>query len=69
MLHEFCPLDFPEFLISAEHGTGLEDLRNAIYEALDVVRVYTKLPTHKEPDYRSPLYGPARRNAAGRGRC
>lgn len=55
MLHEFCPLDLPEFPISAQHGTGLEDLRNAIYAALDVVRVYTKLPTHKEPDYSRPF--------------
>jgi ribosome-interacting GTPase 1 len=30
-------------------------LRNAIYGALDVVRVYTKLPTHKEPDYTRPF--------------
>jgi len=58
MLHEFCPLDLPEFQISALHGTGLEDLRNAIYEALDVVRVYTKLPTHKEPDYSRPFTVP-----------
>lgn len=55
ILHEFCPLDFPEYLISAEHGTGLEVLRGAIYQALDVVRVYTKLPTHKEPDYTKPF--------------
>jgi len=55
MLREFCPLDFPEFLISAQHGTGLEELRNAIYSALDVVRVYTKLPAHKEPDYDRPF--------------
>ncbi len=55
MLREFCPLDFPEFLISAQHGTGLEELRHAIYSALDVVRVYTKLPTHKEPDYNRPF--------------
>ncbi|MEX2025900.1 MAG: TGS domain-containing protein, partial [Pirellulaceae bacterium] len=43
-----------EFCISAAHGTGLEDLRNAMYEALDVVRVYTKSPTKKEPDYDKP---------------
>jgi ribosome-interacting GTPase 1 len=30
--------------VSAEHGTGLEDLRNALYQALDVIRVYTKKP-------------------------
>jgi ribosome-interacting GTPase 1 len=55
LLHEFCPLPFPEFVISAEHGTGLEELRNAIYVAMDVVRVYTKLPTKKEPDYERPF--------------
>ena len=46
---------FREFRISAEHGTGLEELRNAIYQSLDVVRVYTKLPTKKEADYDKPF--------------
>lgn len=55
LLKEFCSLDFRAFRISAEHGTGLEDLRNAIYESLDVVRVYTKLPTKKEADYDKPF--------------
>lgn len=55
LLHEFCPLDFPEYVISAEKGAGLEPLRDAIYRAMDVVRVYTKLPTHKEPDYSRPF--------------
>jgi ribosome-interacting GTPase 1 len=55
LLHEFCPLDLPEYRVSAEHGTGLEGLRDAIYEAMDVVRVYTKLPNHKEPDYDRPF--------------
>jgi uncharacterized protein len=55
LLHEFCPLPFPERVISAEHGTGLEELRGDIYAALDVVRVYTKLPTKKEPDYDKPF--------------
>jgi ribosome-interacting GTPase 1 len=55
LLREFCPVDFREFRISAEHGTGLEDLRNAVYQALDVVRVYTKLPTKKEADYDKPF--------------
>jgi len=55
MLKEFCPLDFREFRISAEHGTGLEELRDAIYKSLDVVRVYTKLPTKKEADYDKPF--------------
>jgi ribosome-interacting GTPase 1 len=55
LLHEFCSLDFPEFQVSAEHGAGLEPLKEAIYKALDVVRVYTKLPTKKEPDYDRPF--------------
>jgi len=55
LLKEFCPLDFRAVSISAEHGTGLEELRDAIYKALDVVRVYTKLPTKKEPDYDKPF--------------
>lgn len=55
LLQEFCPLDFPEIRISAEQGTGLEELRTAIYQALDVVRVYTKLPTKKEADYDKPF--------------
>lgn len=55
LLKEFCPLDFRELRISAEHGTGLEELRNAIYQSLDVVRVYTKLPTKKEADYDKPF--------------
>jgi ribosome-interacting GTPase 1 len=55
LLKEFCLLDFREFRISAEHGTGLEELRTAIYQSLDVVRVYTKLPTKKEADYDKPF--------------
>jgi hypothetical protein len=55
LLHEFCPLDFPEYTISAQHGTGLEALREAVYRALDVVRVYTKLPHKKEPDFERPF--------------
>lgn len=55
LLHEFCPLDFPEHVISAQENTGLEELRDAIYAPLDVVRVYTKLPNQKEPDYDRPF--------------
>jgi ribosome-interacting GTPase 1 len=54
LLHEFCPLNFAEYPISAEHGQNLEDLRNTIYQSLDVVRVYTKSPTKKDPDYDKP---------------
>jgi len=55
LLHELCPMDFPEYVISAQQGTGLEPLRQAIYGALDVIRVYTKLPTAKEPDMDRPF--------------
>jgi len=55
LLHELCPLDWPEYVISAAHGTGLEALRTAIYQSLDVVRVYSKLPTHKDPDFEKPF--------------
>ncbi len=55
LLREFCPLEFREFAISAQEGTGLDALRQAVFEALDVIRVYTKLPTAREPDYERPF--------------
>jgi len=55
LLHELCPLDFAEHVVSALHGTGLEALREAIYQSLDVVRVYTKLPTAKTADFEKPF--------------
>ena len=55
LLHELCPLDFPEYVISAQQGTNLETLRNDIYESLDVVRVYTKLPNQKQADFDRPF--------------
>ncbi|OHB79663.1 MAG: hypothetical protein A2W31_03315 [Planctomycetes bacterium RBG_16_64_10] len=54
MLPEFCPLDLPQYVVSAAQGTGLAELRDAIYTALDVVRVYSKLPTVKQPDFDRP---------------
>jgi len=55
LLHELCPLEFPEHVISAQEGTGLEPLREAIYRSMDVVRVYSKLPAAKEPDMERPF--------------
>lgn len=55
MLREFCPTDFVEYKISAETGLGCEELRTAIYQGLDVVRVYTKLPQKKEADFDKPF--------------
>jgi len=54
LLHELCPLDFPEYQISTTTGQGIEELRQIIYRALDVIRVYTKLPNKKEPDMDKP---------------
>lgn len=54
ILHEFFPWDFSEFEISAETGIGIDELKQAIYQALDVVRVYTREPGKKEPDYDRP---------------
>ena len=49
---------FPMHIIAAEHGTGPEELRTAIYRFLNVIRVYTKQPG-KPPDLESPFTGPA----------
>ena len=49
---------FPIHVMSAEHGTGLEDAREAIYRFLNVIRVYTKQPG-KPPDMTSPFTCPA----------
>ncbi len=54
-LHELCEADFPEYMISAEQGTGLEPLREAIYTSLDVIRIYTKLPSSKRADFDRPF--------------
>ena len=55
LFHELCPTDFEEFQISATEMTGMEELRDAIYHALGVLRVYTKSPTKKEPDMEKPF--------------
>lgn len=55
LLHDLCPLDFPEYVISAEKGTGLQELEAAIFKSLDVIRIYSKLPTAKEPDRDRPF--------------
>ncbi len=55
LFHELLPLEFAEYLVSASAGTGLEELRQAIFEAMDVIRIYTKAPKAKEPDYDKPF--------------
>jgi uncharacterized protein len=55
LMREFVSFDFPEYRISADRGDGLDDLKKAIFDALDVVRVYTKLPHKKEADFEKPF--------------
>ena len=57
IVREMYAPKFPIYVVSAEHGAGLEDLRNAIYEFLNVLRVYTKQPG-KPPDMHSPFTCP-----------
>jgi ribosome-interacting GTPase 1 len=45
---------FPLFPISAKEQMNLESVRREIYELLDILRVYTKIPG-KEPDLREPV--------------
>ncbi|MFT5524959.1 MAG: ribosome-interacting GTPase 1 [Pirellulaceae bacterium] len=55
LLHEYCEIEFDEFIVSAQQQVNLDSLRAAIFGGLDVVRVYTKLPNEKEPDYEKPF--------------
>src|SRR5262245_26540310 len=48
---------FPMITLDAESGAGLEELRNAIYQALHVIRVYSKRPG-KPADMESPFTCP-----------
>jgi ribosome-interacting GTPase 1 len=57
IVRELFAQRFPIEVISAEHGTGLEVLRTAIYRFLNVIRVYTKQPG-KPPDLTSPFTCP-----------
>jgi ribosome-interacting GTPase 1 len=57
ILREMFGPRFPIHAISAEHGTGLEELREAMYRFLNVIRVYTKQPG-KPPDLTSPFTCP-----------
>ncbi len=47
-------IPFQEFPISATTGSGISTLSEQIFTALDVVRVYTKDPRKKTPDFDKP---------------
>lgn len=55
LFKEFVAIDLIEYRVSAQEGTGLTELKKTIFEAIDVVRVYTKLPTKKEADFEKPF--------------
>ena len=49
--------ELPFFAVSAEHGTGLEDLRRALFAQLGRIRIYAKEPG-KKPDLERPFVRP-----------
>jgi uncharacterized protein len=49
---------YPTLMVSGHGGDGLDELRAAVFEALNIVRVYTKLPGQK-PDLTEPYALPA----------
>jgi len=44
----------PVIAVSAREGIGLEELKHKIYQVLDIIRVYTKVPGRK-PDFTDPI--------------
>jgi len=44
----------PVMAISAKEGTGLEELKQRVFQVLDIIRVYTKVPGQK-PDFADPI--------------
>ncbi len=44
----------PVIAVSAKDGNGLEELKRAIYQMLNIIRVYTKTPGQK-PDFTDPI--------------
>jgi len=44
----------PVMAISTKEGIGLEELKREIYQTLDIIRVYTKMPGQK-PDFNDPI--------------
>lgn len=58
IVREMYGTRFPIHVLSAEHGQGLEEAREAIYKFLHVIRVYTKQPG-KQADMTSPFTVPA----------
>ena len=54
LAREGAPAGLPFFAVSAEHGSGLEEMRAALFAALDRIRIYAKEPG-KKPDMERPF--------------
>jgi ribosome-interacting GTPase 1 len=54
LLAELYAADFPVHTVSSASGSNLEALRQALYDGLDILRVYTKSPG-KKPDLDAPF--------------
>ena len=54
LLASCCGDEFPLVAISAKNGTALDDMKQAVFNTLDIIRVYTKSP-RKQPDYEDPV--------------
>ena len=53
-LQELLDISFPSMTVSAHEGVGLESLAAWLFDALEVVRVYTKAPG-RAPDFSQPF--------------
>ncbi|HUU28792.1 MAG TPA: GTPase [archaeon] len=47
LFHQLCEADYPIIAVSAQTGRGMEELRQALFEILGIIRVYSKTPGHK----------------------
>jgi ribosome-interacting GTPase 1 len=54
VFRELAPDPFVSLAVSAESGRGLEEIGPALFELLEVVRVYSKMPGHP-PDKSKPF--------------
>ena len=54
LMGELLDEEWPRVAISAETGRGLDDLKRAVFQALEIVRIYSKKPNAK-PDLEAPF--------------
>lgn len=52
---QFCRLKLPEVEFAVSKAEDFESLKRSIWESLEIVRVYTKDPQNKEPDFQNPM--------------